>query len=64
MDTTSLMRHHFLKKGIVDSLSIMELVAFLEDKFHISVEDHEITPGNFDSVNKLAEYIQSKSVES
>jgi acyl carrier protein len=55
-DTTS-----FLEEGIVDSQGVMELVLFVEDSFHISVEDREITPDNFDSVNKLAEYIRLKS---
>jgi acyl carrier protein len=28
----------FLDEGIVDSVGVMELVAFVEDNFHISVE--------------------------
>jgi len=50
----------FLEEGIVDSLGIMEMVMFVEETFSVTVEDHEITPENFDSVNKLAQYIQSK----
>ena len=50
----------FLEEGIVDSLGIMELVMFVEETFKVTIEDHEITPDNFDSVNKLAHYIQSK----
>lgn len=50
----------FLDKGIVDSIGIMLLVAFVEDNFKISVEDMEITPMNFDSVARLAEYVRRK----
>ena len=50
----------FLEEGIVDSLGIMELVMFVEETFKVTIEDHEITPDNFDSVNKLAQYIQNK----
>jgi len=50
----------FLEEGIVDSLGIMELVMFVEETFKVTIEDHEITPDNFDSVNRLAQYIQSK----
>ena len=46
----------FLDEGIVDSVGVMELVAFVEDNFHISVEDLDITPENFDSVSKIAAY--------
>jgi acyl carrier protein len=51
----------FLEEGIVDSVGIMELVAFIEENMNVSVEDQEITPDNFDSITKLAAYIQRKS---
>jgi acyl carrier protein len=50
----------FLDEGIVDSAGVMELVAFVEDDFHIAVEDLEITPENFDSVTKIAAYVRRK----
>ena len=51
----------FLEEGIVDSMGIMELVMFVEENFHITVEDEELVPDNFDSVGKLAAYIRGKS---
>jgi acyl carrier protein len=50
----------FLEEGIVDSQGVMELVLFVEENFHIQVKDSEIVPDNFDSVSKLAGYIQRK----
>lgn len=50
----------FLDEGVVDSTGTLELVMFVEDTFGIEVGDHEIEPENFDSVNKLAAYIQRK----
>lgn len=47
----------FLEEGIVDSVGIMELVAFVEENFNVKVKDEDITPENFDSVDRLAEYI-------
>jgi acyl carrier protein len=51
----------FLDAGIIDSVGILELVAFLEEKFQIEVEDEEIVPENFDSVIQLVAYVDSKS---
>ena len=51
----------FLEEGIVDSMGILELVMFVEENFHITVEDEELVPDNFDSVSKLAAYVRSKS---
>ena len=50
----------FLDKGIIDSISIIELVAFTEDKFGITVEQEELVPENFDSLAKLTYYIEKK----
>lgn len=49
-----------LDEGIVDSIAIMELVAFVEDSMNVQVEEEEITPNNFDSVANLASYIRRK----
>jgi acyl carrier protein len=50
----------FLEEGIVDSLGIMDLVNFIEETFGLAVADEDLTPDNFDSVNKLANYIQHR----
>lgn len=50
----------FLEEGIIDSLGIIELVAFVEKTFGISVADSELLPINFDSVSKLSSFVTSK----
>lgn len=50
----------FLEKGIIDSTGILELVAFVEDRYQIKVEDRELLPDNLDSINRLAEFIRRK----
>ncbi len=51
----------FLDEGIVDSMGVLEIIMFLEETFGFSVEDEEIKPENFDSVNNLYSYIQRKA---
>ncbi len=51
----------FLEEGIVDSTGVLELVMFVEETFALSVEDEEIVPDNFDSINQLAAYIRRKA---
>jgi acyl carrier protein len=50
----------FLEEGVVDSLGVMELVVFVEEQFGVPVADEEVTPEYFDSVNRLAAYVESK----
>ncbi len=53
----------FLEEGIVDSTGVLELVMFVEETFGISVDDAEILPENFDSVEKLTAYVRQKGGE-
>jgi acyl carrier protein len=50
----------FLENGIIDSMNVMELVVFLEEKLGVQIDNTEIVPENFDSVAKLAEFAQQK----
>jgi acyl carrier protein len=49
-----------LEAGALDSTAVMELVAFLEKSFSIQVDNSEISPDNFDTVNRIVVFIQSK----
>ncbi len=50
-----------LLNGRLDSVNILRLVVFIEEQFHIQVLDEELVPENFQTVRKVAEYIQRKS---
>jgi acyl carrier protein len=50
----------FLENGIIDSVNVLELVMFIEETFHVHVEDGEIVPENFDSVSRLAAFVAKK----
>jgi acyl carrier protein len=50
----------FLEEGIVDSTGVLELVMFVEETFGFAVEDEEIVPEKFDSVERLACYVRLK----
>lgn len=50
----------FLNHGIIDSTGVLELVAFLQETYGITVEDEELTPENLDSINNVAAYLLRK----
>jgi len=52
-----------LDAGLIDSTGILELVAFLEGTFGITVADAEIVPANLDSIAAIAAYVDGKLVE-
>lgn len=50
----------FLEKGIIDSTGIMQLISFVERHYGIKVADSELVEQNFDSINKLVEFLSRK----
>jgi acyl carrier protein len=47
--------------GVVDSTAVMELVVYIADHYGFDVEIDAITPDNFGSVQRLADYIRKHS---
>ena len=46
-----------LTGGVVDSLGLLKVVAWLEDEFDIGVDDSELGPDSFRTPAAIAEYI-------
>ena len=49
-----------LEKGIIDSTGVLELVAFLETQYAITIEDDEVIPNNLDSLQSLTGFVTRK----
>lgn len=49
------------KNGIIDSMGIFRLVAFLEETFKIRVGDEEITHDNLESIDAIERLVIAKS---
>jgi acyl carrier protein len=50
----------FLRSRIIDSLGMLELVAFLEKEFGIKISDVELVPENLDSLAKVCAFVERK----
>lgn len=49
-----------IESGILDSLSILKLVAFLEEKFNVKVAPDDVVGENFESVGAISRFILGK----
>ena len=49
-----------LDSGILDSLSLLRLVVFLEERFGITMGDADLLPENFASVNTICAYLRAR----
>ncbi len=50
----------FLEQGIIDSIGVIELTNFIQDRFNIKINVTDIIPENFDTLNNLERYITKK----
>ena len=49
-----------LTTGIIDSLKMVELLTFIEKSYGITVDDDELSPENFETVNSIIEFLDQK----
>ena len=49
-----------LASEVIDSLGIVQLIAFLEEKYGIKVKDDDLDPENFRSVEEIASFVEQK----
>ncbi len=46
-----------IESGIIDSLGIMSLLSFLEERFSVQIPSEDLMPENFSSISSIAALI-------
>jgi acyl carrier protein len=49
-----------LDSGVIDSTGVLEIIAFIEESFGLTVEDAEILPENLDSIDRISSFVVRK----
>jgi len=49
-----------LESGMIDSVNMVQILSFIEEQFSIKVEDNELIPENFDTINSILNLIKGK----
>jgi acyl carrier protein len=52
-----------LDSGILDSLSLLRLVVFIQDQFGIVIDDLDVVPEHFASVDAICAYLRARGIE-
>jgi acyl carrier protein len=53
---------NLLESGIIDSLGVLELVTFMQQEFSVTVDDEDLTPENFQNIERMARFV-ARSLE-
>lgn len=51
------------ESGVLDSMGVLELIMFIEERFGVTVPDEDTLPENLDSVSRLVSYVGRRMVE-
>lgn len=46
--------------GLLDSLALLRVILFLQEEYGIHIDDGEVTPDNFETLGKMARYVEEK----
>jgi acyl carrier protein len=49
-----------IHSGIIDSLGVLEIVTFIEQRFGVTLSDEEMVSDHFDSIGSLARLVFEK----
>jgi acyl carrier protein len=49
-----------IELGVIDSFGVVELIAFIEEHWNITIDDVEITPENMGGIEKMSTFVASK----
>jgi acyl carrier protein len=52
-----------ITQGILDSIATLKLVAFLEDRYRIALEPHEVAPEYLDTLEAIAKLVTAKAAK-
>ncbi len=47
-----------LESGVMDSLGVLDLVGFLQQEFAVTIEDDDLVPENFRSIECMAHFLE------
>ena len=50
-----------LGEGVIDSMGVMQITTFLEEELGLTVDDSDIVPDNFRSLESLIGFVHSKT---
>lgn len=46
--------------GLLDSMGLLFLIEFLNDNYSVEVNDEELNPKNFESINTIVDFVNTK----
>ena len=49
------------RRGVLDSMGILELIVYLEERFSIEIPDEDTLPENLDTIDRIVSYVATRT---
>jgi len=49
-----------LENDVIDSMKLIQLIELVEERLHVHIDDTELVPDNFTTIDQLTALVQSK----
>jgi acyl carrier protein len=49
-----------IQGGWIDSTGMLEMITFIEQEYGVRIVDTEVTPENFDSIERIAAFVAAR----
>lgn len=49
-----------METGLLDSMGLVRLIQFIQEKFGVAIPDDDVTPELFESPMRIAAYVQAR----
>jgi acyl carrier protein len=59
-DVTPEVEESLFESGLLDSFALPDLVSAIEEEFHISIPDSDLSPKKFESIARIERYLDSR----
>jgi acyl carrier protein len=54
--------YDLLANGVVDSLGLLKMIAWIEERFTVPIEDDDLDPDNFRSVGAIDRFVDAARI--
>lgn len=48
------------QSGVLDSMGVLELIMFIEEKFGVAIPEEDTLPENLDSIERVVSYVSNR----
>ena len=49
-----------VQRGVIDSIELMQIVLFLENRYKITIDETEVLPSNLRSLSTIQDFVSAK----